>query len=218
MGARGTFRFDPPRLRTGADPGEAERHATWFELFFDLVFVAAVSQLGVALARDPSAAVYGRFAALFAIVLWAWVLYALYANRFDTDDLIFRMAKCGAMLAIAAAAVNLHQVMQGRGCLYRAARAPHRLVHPGPPLRRGERPVPEHHLHPRLLLDDAGVADLDLRPGAAARPPSWSPRSSDPPAARAHVTAPASSCTPRSIAGSAIEAWPRTSPGGQSPV
>lgn len=79
------------------------------------MFVAAVSQLGVALARDPSAAVYGRFAALFAIVLWAWVLYALYANRFDTDDLIFRMAKCGAMLAIAAAAVNLHQVMQGRG-------------------------------------------------------------------------------------------------------
>jgi low temperature requirement protein LtrA len=114
LGAGGTFRLEPPRLRTTADPGE-ERHATWFELFFDLVFVAAVSQLGSALARDPSGAVFARFAALFALIIWAWVLYTLYANRFDTDDLIFRLAKSGAMLAIAAVAVNLHRVMAGEG-------------------------------------------------------------------------------------------------------
>jgi low temperature requirement protein LtrA len=101
-------------LRTTADPKE-ERHATWFELFFDLVFVAAVSQLGRALAMDPSPPVFARFAALFVVVVWAWVLYTLYANRFDTDDLIFRLAKSGAMLAIAAIAVNLHQAMAGRG-------------------------------------------------------------------------------------------------------
>jgi hypothetical protein len=47
LGAGGTFRLEPPRLRTTADPDE-RRHATWFELFFDLVFVAAVSQLGAA--------------------------------------------------------------------------------------------------------------------------------------------------------------------------
>jgi hypothetical protein len=39
----------------------------------------------------------------------------LYANRFDTDDLIFRLAKSGAMLAIAAVAVNLHRVVAGDG-------------------------------------------------------------------------------------------------------
>jgi Bacterial low temperature requirement A protein (LtrA) len=114
LGAGGTFRLGPPRLRTTADANE-RRHATWFELFFDLVFVAAVSQLGRALALDPSAAVFARFAALFVVVVWAWVLYTLYANRFDTDDLIFRLAKSGAMLAIAAIAVNLHQAMDGRG-------------------------------------------------------------------------------------------------------
>jgi len=114
VGAGGTFRLDPPRLRTIADPRE-ERHATWFELFFDLVFVAAVSELGAALAQDPSAPVFARFLALFVVVIWAWVLYALYANRFDTDDLIFRLAKSGAMLAIAAIAVNLHRVMEGQG-------------------------------------------------------------------------------------------------------
>jgi low temperature requirement protein LtrA len=52
MGGGPTFRLEPPRLRTSADPGE-ERHATWFELYFDLVFVAAVGQLAAALARDP---------------------------------------------------------------------------------------------------------------------------------------------------------------------
>jgi low temperature requirement protein LtrA len=114
LGAGGTFRLDPPRLRTTADPGE-ERHATWFELFFDLVFVAAVSQLGTGLARNPTAAGFARFSALFVIVFWAWILYALYANRFDTDDLIFRLAKSGGMLAIAAVAVTVHQLMGGHG-------------------------------------------------------------------------------------------------------
>jgi low temperature requirement protein LtrA len=114
LGAGGVFRLEPPSLRTTADPRE-ERHSTWFELFFDLVFIAAVSQLGAALARDPSAAVFGRFVALFVVVVWAWVIYTLYANRFDTDDVIFRLAKSGAMLAIAAVAVNLHRVMIGHG-------------------------------------------------------------------------------------------------------
>jgi low temperature requirement protein LtrA len=114
VGAGGTFRLEPPRLRTGADPDE-ERHATWFELFFDLVFLAAFGQLGDGLARDPSAGSFARFAGLFVVVAWAWVLYTLYANRFDTDDLVFRLSKSGAMLAIAAIAVNLNHAMTGRG-------------------------------------------------------------------------------------------------------
>jgi low temperature requirement protein LtrA len=114
LGAGGTFRLEPPRLRTTADARE-ERHATWFELYFDLVFVAAISQLGSALAHDPSAAVFARFAGLFVVIVWAWVLYTLYANRFDTDDLIFRLAKSAGMLAVAAVAINVRPVMEGNG-------------------------------------------------------------------------------------------------------
>jgi low temperature requirement protein LtrA len=114
LGAGGTFRLEPPRLRTTADPRE-ERHATWFELFFDLVFVAAVSQFGTALVDDPSGRAFARFAALSVVVAWAWIIYTLYANRFDTDDLIFRLAKSGAMLAIAVVAVNLPGLMAGHG-------------------------------------------------------------------------------------------------------
>jgi low temperature requirement protein LtrA len=114
LGAGGTFRLDPPRLRTTADPNE-ERHATWFELFFDLVFAAAIGQLGNGLARHPSALMFVRFTALFVVISWIWVLYTLYTNRFDTDDLIFRLAKSGAMLAIAAVAIDLHRVVAGHG-------------------------------------------------------------------------------------------------------
>lgn len=116
MAMRGasTFRFDPPRLRTVTDPDE-ERHATWFELYFDLVFVVAVGELATTLASDPSAADFARFAGLFFVVAWAWAGFTFYANRFDTDDLIYRLAKSGAMLAIAAIAINVHLVMKGHG-------------------------------------------------------------------------------------------------------
>ena len=77
------------------------------------MFVAAVSQLGTALARDPSAAVFARYTGLFVVIVWAWIVYTLYTNRFDTDDLVFRLAKSGAMVAIAALAVNLHRLMAG---------------------------------------------------------------------------------------------------------
>jgi low temperature requirement protein LtrA len=114
LGAGHTFRLEPPRLRTTGDANE-DRHATWFELFFDLVFVAAIVQLGSALARDPSVGGFARFAGLFVVVTWAWILYTLYANRLDTDDLIFRLAKSGAMLAILVIAVNIHRIMEGAG-------------------------------------------------------------------------------------------------------
>ena len=50
-----TFRLEPPRLRTFEDSG-LERHTTWFELYFDLVFVAAVAELATGLAHEPTAA------------------------------------------------------------------------------------------------------------------------------------------------------------------
>src|ERR671931_1803877 len=94
--------FAPPRLRTAADEGE--RHASWLELFFDLVFVVAITELSQALVADHSAGGFLRFAALFVPVWVAWQGYMAYATRFDTDDLGFRLAYFGAMLAIAAIA------------------------------------------------------------------------------------------------------------------
>src|SRR6266851_6400278 len=102
----------PPRLRTDLRE-EGERHATWYELYFDLVFVAAVSQLATALSREPTLAGFLRFAGLFVPIVWAWAGFSFYANRFDTDDVVYRLVKAMAMLAIAALAISVHSVMRG---------------------------------------------------------------------------------------------------------
>jgi low temperature requirement protein LtrA len=103
--------FQPPRLLTLA--GEGERHASWLELFFDLVFVVAITELSHYLVADHSAGGFLRFAALFVPVWVAWQGYMAYATRFDTDDLGFRVAYFGAMLAIAALAVLIGDVAHG---------------------------------------------------------------------------------------------------------
>ena len=114
MAAGQTFRLEPPRLRTTEDADE-ERHVTWFELYFDLVFVAAFAELVAGLAHDPSAAVFARFAALVVAIAWAWTGFTMYANRFDTDDLPYRLAKAGAAGAVAALAIEIPHVMAGEG-------------------------------------------------------------------------------------------------------
>jgi low temperature requirement protein LtrA len=109
-----TFRLEPPRLRLSEDMSE-QRHATWFELYFDLVFAAAFAELATGLAKDPSAAVFARFAGLCVTVEWAWAGFTFYANRFDTDDLIYRLAKSGAALSVAAIAIQIPHVIAGSG-------------------------------------------------------------------------------------------------------
>ena len=105
--------FRPPQLRTRA--GEVDRrHATWLELFFDLVFVVAIAELGHQLAADHSLFGFLRFAGLFFPVFVAWQGFMAYADRFDTDDLAFRLAYFCAMLAIATMAVLIGDVAQGR--------------------------------------------------------------------------------------------------------
>jgi low temperature requirement protein LtrA len=104
--------LQPPRLRT-AETEEEHRRATWLELFFDVVFVVAVAELSHQLVVDHSADGFLRFAGLFVPVWVAWQGYMAYADRFDTDDLGFRVALFVAMLAIAALAVLLGDVAHG---------------------------------------------------------------------------------------------------------
>jgi low temperature requirement protein LtrA len=101
----------PPRLRTAVQEGE--RHATWLELFFDLIFVVAIAQLSHELVEDHSLAGFARFGALFVPVWVAWQGFSAYADRFDTDDLAFRVKLFIAMLAIAALAILIPDVWHG---------------------------------------------------------------------------------------------------------
>jgi len=98
---------NPPRLRIGEAENEP-RHATWLELFYDLVFVVAVSQLAHKLSGDVSLRGFLGYAGLFVPLWWSWIGITFYANRFDSDDPIRRVMMGLQMLAIAALAVNVH--------------------------------------------------------------------------------------------------------------
>jgi Bacterial low temperature requirement A protein (LtrA) len=92
------------------------------ELFFDLVFAVAVAELGEALLHDISAAGFAHFAVLFVPLWWAWVGYAFYADRFDTDDVVLRAAMLTAMLGVIWLAIEISSAFHSpAGAAYFAA-------------------------------------------------------------------------------------------------
>jgi low temperature requirement protein LtrA len=101
----------PPRLRTLEDSDG--RHASYLELFFDLVFVVAIAQLAHELVVDHSLSGFATFAGLYLPVFIAWQGFTVYADRFDTDDVVFRVVMLVGMLAIAALAVQIPDVTHG---------------------------------------------------------------------------------------------------------
>lgn len=98
-----------PRLRIGEEVAEEHRHATWLELFYDLVYVVAVSQIAHYLNEDVSLKGFLGFVFLFIPIWWAWIGTTFYANRFDSDDIKHRLLTGLQMLAVAALAVNIHR-------------------------------------------------------------------------------------------------------------
>ena len=117
-------RVTPPLLHA---PDEG-RHATWLELFCDLVFVVAVSQLGRRLSSGVSADGYLQYVGLFLPVWWAWVGHTVYASRFDTDDVVHRAATFVLMLAAAAMAVFATSAYETAGRGFAGAYVVARLV------------------------------------------------------------------------------------------
>ena len=83
------------------------RHATWLELFYDLVFVVVIFQLAHNLEEDFSLYGFLGFLALFVPVWWSWIGAVFYATRFDTDDLGHRILILLQMVGAAALAVNV---------------------------------------------------------------------------------------------------------------
>jgi len=102
----------PPQLRT-LDADQDERHATWLELFFDLVFVISIAEVVHTLEDYRTLADFAGTAGMFVAVWWAWVGYTVYADRFDTDDLLHRVLVLAGMLAVVAMALSVHDALHG---------------------------------------------------------------------------------------------------------
>lgn len=94
--------------------GGHERKVGWLELFYDLVYVAALVQLGSVLAARVSGMGVLAFAGLMVPLWFTWTGFTFFNNRFLVDDAVHRLLVFGQMLAIAAVAVSVPNVVDGR--------------------------------------------------------------------------------------------------------
>jgi low temperature requirement protein LtrA len=108
---------------------EKDRRVTWMELFFDLIFVAAVAQVGAALNKDYSWPGLLRYAFLFILIWSAWSGHTLYSTRFDTDDLLQRILTLVQCFIAAVMAANSQDALDSRSSAgFGAAYAGMRIV------------------------------------------------------------------------------------------
>jgi len=98
--------FRPPRLWTREELSR-DRHATWLELFYDLVFVVAIAQMTHLLEHDLSPTGVGRYVLLYIPCWWAWLGHTFYLTRFDSDDLGHQLLTFAQMLAAAMVAIHI---------------------------------------------------------------------------------------------------------------
>ncbi|MFI1913862.1 low temperature requirement protein A [Nocardia sp. NPDC020380] len=115
-----TDRDSEPALRLPDDNGHevsslVPRRATWFELFGDLVFVAAIGQITHRVGTHPTAGSIAAAAGLFVPVWWAWVLYAVQANRADRDTVAHRLIAMAGFTGVVAMAVFAGAVGHTKG-------------------------------------------------------------------------------------------------------
>jgi low temperature requirement protein LtrA len=83
------------------------RHANWLELFFDLVFVLAVAQLGGYFHDHLTAAGVLNFVFLLLPVWSAWMGFSYFSDVFDVDTPAFRTTMLAAMLLSITVAVTI---------------------------------------------------------------------------------------------------------------
>jgi len=73
----------------------AEKKVTWLELFYDLLFVAAVSKASHVLLHVESGTIpveyLSKFILIFVPIWWAWVGQSLFVNRFGQDKFSHRI-------------------------------------------------------------------------------------------------------------------------------
>jgi len=96
---------------------EGERHASWLELFFDLVFVLAVSQVSRVLGSETDFAGFLKFVVLFVAVWWSWIGYTYFVDRFETTETIFRVLMFSGMLGVVGLSLSLGGAFQPEGSL-----------------------------------------------------------------------------------------------------
>jgi low temperature requirement protein LtrA len=121
---RSTVVPDIPYVRRG----DGERRATYFELFFDLVYVFAITQLSHHLLADLTWSGAAETAFLLLAVYWAWNYTTWMANWFDPEVAAVRLVLAFVMLASLLMAVAVPEAFGDHGLLLAASYCALQLV------------------------------------------------------------------------------------------
>src|ERR1041384_5841858 len=92
--------------RVCSAPERHLRRPGWIELFFDLVFAAAIAQLSAPLGHDYSVYGIGRFAFLLALVFLAWFADTSFSTQFGVDDIVERVLIVAQIFLVAVMAAK----------------------------------------------------------------------------------------------------------------
>ena len=91
------------------DPHFEERRISWLELFYDLVYVIAISRITHHLAMHISLEGLLQYACLFILIFWSWLNGSLYYDIHGSEGLRTRLMTLWQVMIIAALAVTIDQ-------------------------------------------------------------------------------------------------------------
>src|SRR5215208_4146470 len=116
------------RLRMGAAFRQEDRVLP-LELFFDLVFVLAITQCTTLMSNDPTWGGLGEGVLVLALLWWSWVGYAWLTSVFDPEEGGVRIALFGAMAAFLIAAICEPKAFDGLALEFAVAYGAVRAAH-----------------------------------------------------------------------------------------
>ena len=113
------------------DERDSEHQVTPLELFFDLVFVFAITQVTKLLSNEPTWAGVLRGMLVLAALWWAWTVYASLTSAMDVDEGGLRLAMLASMAAMLVVALAVPGAFGGDAVLFGVAYFLVRLLHLG---------------------------------------------------------------------------------------
>jgi low temperature requirement protein LtrA len=108
---------------------DTEKRVAPLELFFDLVFVFALTQVTLLMSNNPTWAGLGQGMLVFVALWWAWAGYAWLTNYIDAEEDRERMLVFAAMGAFLLAALAVPEAFGDEALLFAIAYAAVRCLH-----------------------------------------------------------------------------------------
>jgi low temperature requirement protein LtrA len=150
---------------------QREQRVTPLELFFDLVFVYAITQVTLLMSNDTTWSGTGRGLLVLAALWWAWTGYAWLTNALEPEDGEVRAGMFAAMAAMLVVALAVPEAFDADAVLFGVAylivRLLHLLLYAIAGRRDPDRPGAIVHFMPSATLAPAIILAAGFFDGAA---------------------------------------------------